>query len=761
MIFRPSCLLYSPRRITATALIAATALFATACSDDAEDFAPPPAPEHDGIYSFANGCYSIDAADEAQPEARFLSADDDTFAFETDEGDASRFHFKATDLGTYLLYDEDRHYFVADGDGFLRADEISSDIFELDDDYLPGVQFEFIESDTSPDRLHLRHLKTNQYLGASQLVDDADDAAYVGFHPTDDCAEYPELTVDADGEVEKTTFDDGSVFGFVETHSHILTNFAFGGAGMFHGAPFHPLGVEHALPSCEMFHGEEGRKDLFGFGFDDGDDLDELEMVAALEQGETFEFNHHTDGWPTFTDWPSAHNSSTHQTQYYKWIERAYLGGLRLMVQHTTSNQIICELLAGEGIQPTRYSCNDMVATDRILEETRRMERYIDAQHGGPGNGWFRIVESPEQAREVIEDGNMAVVLGIEVSNLFDCFLVPHDGEMCDEDDVLEALDHYYDEGVRALFPVHKYDNAFSAGDGHREIIEMGNFAQTGHWSNFTEDCPDVETAFDEGEVALGDLNEPRDDYFDPPPVDMSNFFDGPVDKLLEHADRLVGDSLPGDWCQSDGLTDLGEFLIDELMARGMIIEIDHLPRRSYERAFEMLEDADYPAVASHGTNNHGQLYELGGISKFNFGRCNDPDDPDARIADLQHRLELIEDAGAFPAEGFGFDLNGFAGAPGPRFGDNSVCDTDQEDPLSYPFDSFAGDVTFDEPQVGERTIDFNEEGMAHIGLVPDLIHDVRNSGVDSEQLEPLFKSAEGYLRMWERAEERAEALAP
>ena len=38
-----------------------------------------------------------------------------------------------------------------------------------------------------------------------------------------------------------------------------------------------------------------------------------------------------------------------------------------------------------------------------------------------------RWQSSPRRAREVIADGKMAVILGIETSNLFDCFLVPSD----------------------------------------------------------------------------------------------------------------------------------------------------------------------------------------------------------------------------------------------------------------------------------------------------------------------------------------------
>ena len=114
---------------------------------------------------------------------------------------------------------------------------------------------------------------------------------------------------------------------------------------------------------------------------------------------------------------------------------------------------------------------------------------------------------------------------------------------------------------------------------------------------------------------------------------------------------------------------------------------------------------------------------------------------------------------GGFPALGFGFDLNGFAGAPGPRFGEKSNCSAPQSDPVTYPFTSYAGDVTFTRPKVGVRTIDFNTEGLVHIGMLPELIEDVRRDGVTDKDLEPLFKSAEGYIRVWEKAQRRAREM--
>ena len=756
-----------PHVVSPLAMLLALTLVA-ACTEDA-DVSPDElpvereaAPEHEGIYSFANACVSLDLAAAGTGRASFLTATEDGegFAFGGGEDDALRLTMRATDLGTYLFYDQEERYLVVEDGAFLRRETIPSDRTTLDDTFLPGVQWALEISEEDDTRFRLKHLKTGAYLSPEGLQNEVSDAGVVTLYAAEGCAAYPELTLDAEGEITKTTFEDGSVYGFVDTHSHIFSNWGFGGGSIFHGAPFHAFGVPHALGDCTAFHGEMGRQDLFGYGFDKADEVSELDMIGAFVSGETPRDYHRTDGWPTFSEWPSAHFLSTHQAQYYMWIKRAYYAGLRLVVNHATSNQVICELVAGSDVQPVRYSCNDMVAVDRTIEETRKLERYIDAQNGGPGKGWFRVVESPEEARAVIEDGKLAVVLGIEVSNLFDCFLVPPGGgERCNEQQVLDNLERYRELGVRAIFPVHKFDNAFSAGDGHREIIELANFAMTGHFSNFTDDCPDIPTVFDKGDVAFGELNDPREDYFAEPPVDMSGFADDPIQVLLGQAQYLMGGSLHGDYCQNAGLTELGEFLMVELMKRGFIVEIDHLPRRGYQRAFELLEEHDYPAAGTHGNNFRGALYELGGISKVNFARCGDAENPGGRIEGLNRRLELIESAGGYPAEGFGFDLNGFAGAPGPRFGDNSECDTPQENPITYPFTSFDGSVTFTEPRLGERTVDFNTEGMAHLGLVAELIEDVRRDGTSDEALEPIFRSAEAYLRFWERSEARGAAL--
>lgn len=55
--------------------------------------------------------------------------------------------------------------------------------------------------------------------------------------------------------------------------------------------------------------------------------------------------------------------------------------------------------------------------------------------------------------------------------------------------------------------------------------------------------------------------------------------------------------------------------------------------------------------------------------------------------------------------------------------------------------------------RTGNRDWDFNTDGMAHYGMVPDFLQDLRNIGLPPATLTPLFRSAEDYIRMWEKAE--------
>jgi microsomal dipeptidase-like Zn-dependent dipeptidase len=742
-----------------------------ACSADpateADTFERQPPPADEGVYGFANGCYAVEAFDGAKT-LRYLGATETGagFAFDREAlGGASKLRFRASDLGVYLLYDGERRYVAAEvgeADGsvaFTRPAQLESEVDRLDEAFRSPAEWRLQPSARDPQRYQLQHYASDRYLTLTGLTDDPAQAAIVTLQPQQGCADFPELTIDAEGRPQPKTWPDGDLFGVAEIHSHMMADSGFGGGGLYHGAPFHRLGVERALPDCSRSHGPEGRRDLIGFFTDQGGAFDLAALVPVIASGEFSTFNHATDGYPTFSAWPNSWRRATHQTMYYRWLERAYLGGLRLLVTHATGNSVMCDLTVGIGAQKTLYSCNDMVSVDRAIERAHALVRYIDAQAGGPGKGWLEVVRSPAEARAAIGAGKLAMVLGIEISNVFDCFLTPPAGfAACTPELVAAKLDHYRDLGVRVVFPVHKYDNAFSAGDGSGGIIEVGNLINSGHDSNFVQDCPQISTAFDHGDVTFGGINKPREVYDAPAPHDMSGFAQDVAVTLVPFAGALQEKPLEGDYCQKHGLTPLGEALIEQLMARAMLIDVAHLPQRSLSRTYEILSEADYPATKTHGDTNEGKIYTLGGLVGTRIDRCGDPNAAGKMGASLANDVAEAVSMGAYPAEALSFDLNGFAGGPRPRFGDDKACAAPQANPLTYPFTSFDGAVTFTQPHLGSRKVDFNTEGMIHIGLLPELLEDARRDGVSDAALEPLFRSAEAYIRMWEKAEARAAA---
>jgi hypothetical protein len=55
-------------------------------------------------------------------------------------------------------------------------------------------------------------------------------------------------------------------------------------------------------------------------------------------------------------------------------------------------------------------------------------------------------------------------------------------------------------------------------------------------------------------------------------------------------------------------------------------------------------------------------------------------------------------------------------------------------------------------PLPGRAGWDYNLDGLQHIGLYPDLFQDMRNVGVQWEQIGPLFHAARDYLMTWRRS---------
>lgn len=503
----------------------------------------------------------------------------------------------------------------------------------------------------------------------------------------------PDSGIGVTGEPFTGTDARGEVRGFVDAHNHIMSNEAFGGR-LICGKPFSGKGIADALKDCPE-HYPDGSLAIFDFITNGGDG------------------RHDPVGWPTFEDWP-AHDSLTHQQNYYAWIERAWRGGQRVLVNDLVTNGVICSVYFFKD-----RGCDEMTSIRLQAKLTYDMQAYVDRMYGGAGKGWFRIVTDSTQARRVVEQGKLAVVLGVETSEPFGCKQVL-DIAQCDKADIDAGLDELYDLGVRSMFLCHKFDNAlcgvrFDEG-ALGTAINVGQFLSTGTFWR-TEKCAGPQHDNPIGLAAAPGAEEELPAGVEVPAYD-------------EDAR-----------CNVRGLTDLGEYAVRGMMKRNMMLEIDHMSVKATGRVLDLFEAESYPGVLSSHSwmdlNWTERVYGLGGfVAQYMHGSED--------FVEEARRTEGVRDRyGA--GYGYGTDMNGVGGWPAPR-------GTDAPHPVTYPFRSVDGGSVIDRQTTGERTWDLNADGAAHHGLVPDWIEDIRRVG-GQDVVDDLFRGAESYLGTWGASE--------
>jgi microsomal dipeptidase-like Zn-dependent dipeptidase len=620
---------------------------------------------------------------------------------------AAALYLKPTRLGAYMIFDRGRKLMTASGRrGVVRAKRRVKPA-QWAPKRASNRSFKIVST------ANRRKLAISRRGGKLRLVAAGKSSrrAKFTFQRDHGCQRYPEAKTGATGTPFKGTRPDGSVIGFADAHLHITTELRAGGR-VIHGRSFAPFGVTRALGGDARDHGQDGSLDITG---------------NLLRDGVPFG-THDTHGWPTFAGWP-VHDTITHQQTYYTWLKRMWKAGERLVVAQMVEDEPLCRL------EPRRsHSCDETQTIKFEIRRLKQLERYIDAQSGGPGRGWFRIVRNPGQARRVIEHGKLAVLIGIESSNLFGCseFM---DEPQCTRADVDRGLRDYRRIGVRSMFVAHWVDNAFTGaaveGGARGSFIGIMQALQTGEYFE-TGPCPERGQGEELDPLGLGVLKY------------LSQFFPG--------AEQILGIPIPdypaGKQCNVKGLTGLGRYMIRRLMAKHMLIEMDHMSERARLTVLKMAEARDYPLVSSH-TNTGGlwtpsdlrRLYALGG-----FATATPDQAPD--LADKIVTICGYQGAGRRSGVGLGTDTGGFSELPGPR-------PDAGRDPLKYPFRSYKGDVKFTRERSGKRTYDLNTDGVAHYGLNADLIADMQKQAGGKKALPILFRSAEAYLDTWRRAYKR------
>ncbi len=728
------------------------------------------------------------------------------------------------------------------------------------------------------------------------------------------------------------------LWGFADLHAHLMAHLAFGGRA-FWGQPYDPQhpgeeGMQYAIGTCAPFHGG-------------------LININA-------EIGHPVGGgWPDFIIWPRF-TTLVHQQAYIDWLYRAYQGGLRLVTCLAVNN----ELLATKTSPHLPH--DDKSAIQLQVKAMIEMSAYVEQQGGGPGKGWLQIAYSSEEARQIIADDRLAVILGVEVDSLGNWRRM-EDLAKASNNDETEArrligaeLDWLHEMGVRQVTPIHLANNAFGGTAIYMRFLESVNLFLSGErWA--------VEDAWQTG--VRYRLDHDGVDVVDE--VERTAAIAGTRMRAMHRStllDQIPGirdlyeafeaPKLRGGHANARGLNRFGHILLEEMMARGMIIDVDHMSEKSTDAALALAEANAYPVICSHtwfrdllfstqdefdsqkqspyGTSDvHKVAHEAGkrGDQIERINRLGGIVAPILNQGDLeglqkvlpelakklprpnagsstswaQAYLYAVDKAGG-RGVAMGSDINGAACLPGPRFGtfaaygahgdacriperrgeidrqtngvayaeplrdyrwhrfepsgagayseeecdiwhaiaqykagfnpglqkhpagdfpelslrealeivhllhdhnwiDNVTCglwaadqakgSVDEARLANWPEEQraayFARQGIVDGPYLDDKTrdlvgkiqgvwerweqmkgdnpplarsfagerrdFDINLDGMAHYGMLPDLLQDIRNSGLTPEDFVPLFRSANDYVEMWEICEKKAEKI--
>jgi len=655
-----------------------------------------------GRYALANGCFALKSV---SANRHVVKAGDGTYsATAANATGGEAFRMKATELGAYMLFGRAGDFLGANG-ATARSQA------------RPNANADWkVDTAGSPSRFRVTLNGASKALAVSGdgklAVVDAGAAGNRGvfeFSTVAGCAAFPEVDVNVEGAPSRPPSAYGEMPGMLDAHMHMMA-FEFLGGRAHCARPWHRFGVTEALVDCPDH--EPG-----GAG-------------AALENVLSYKTParaHDTTGWPTFKDWPAA-RSLTHEQSYWKWTERAWRGGLRLYVNLLVDNGVLCNLYPYK-----KNSCDEMDAIRLQAKRIRELENYIDAQYGGPGRGWLRIVTSPWEARRVIAQGKLAVVLGIEVSRLFNC-QVYNDVPRCDTAAIDRQLEEVYRLGVRDMELVNKFDNGLAgvAGDSGDTglIVNNGNKLETNkYWQMAT--C--------QNRVHPGAHD--REQHTAPGLAQQDAIFGGVLS---------VSGTVPGltpiypaaPHCNQRGLSPLGEHLVRRMIQKKMIIDPDHLSVRARNELINVVEAHDYSGiVSSHSWSTPDampRIYKLGGVVTPYAGDSTS-------FAATWRQLRQVRDPRFYYGLGWGADANGF-GAQGDARGANAP------NKVTYPFKSPDGKQTIGQQRSGQRVYDINVDGVAHYGLYPDWVEDLRRLA-GNEIVSDLNRGAEAYLQMWERAD--------
>jgi len=530
--------------------------------------------------------------------------------------------------------------------------------------------------------------------------------------------------------------------GYVDLHTHPLSNLGFGGKLLYGGVDVGALlpsdpdcnhNVRAASMQQALGHDNSTHGGVDIFHNQCGDEI-RKQVIHGLQTA-----NHGADppddahGAPEFKDWP-VWNDITHQKMYVDWIRRAYDSGLRVMVALAVNNKTLGDATAGPGDYPT----DDKTSADLQIAETKSfVSRHPD---------FMEVAYSSADLDRIVRANKLAVVLGIEVDNIGNLQAV----HPLTNAAITNEVGRLYNEGVRYIFPIHVIDNSFGGTAVYLGTFNMSNYREAGHFWNIACSNPGDQISY----------------KYVPDGFDLAI---AAVKATKLHIDILRNPPTPPNCApgtghvNSLGLTAQGQFAIKEMMRHGMLIDIDHMSEKSLLQTLQIAESipGKYPVNSGHsgerGIFNANSERSLTAAQYKRISEVHGMAGVGSADADaytwVQSYNAVVQAMGGAPA-GFGTDTNGLAMGMKPRIKVMGVPITPANPLGIVRLSSVRYDASFPKSRLGNKEWDYNLDGVAHYGMLADFLKDAGTAPGGAALINNnLMNGADYFVQTWKKCE--------
>ncbi|WP_437941425.1 LamG-like jellyroll fold domain-containing protein [Sorangium sp. So ce341] len=598
------------------------------------------------------------------------------------------------------------------------------------------------------------------------------------------------------------------VLGAAATHEHVASELAFSGKwfwGSVEGAE------AEAMRSCDgSGDTHAGVAGLCAVGMGDQLGLDTCCHSGGMGECQPKRTEGYTgDPEHDYLEWPKW-DTNAHPRYWHGHLRRALEGGLKLIVAHAVENYPLCSLVrSGVGTNPFRqegFECDKADSLQSIVRQILFLKT-LASNHAD----FLEIAYSAADARRIISEGKMAIVIGIEADYAWDPY-----------DNPVDRLEYYHDLGARTAFLAHSlntriagtaiYVPQFAAQQSFLNCFLHNVQCQTDPNNPFATD-PEHPFAVDQSNQ-IGCSPSYATSYEELCSLKLAERFldvsawDGfkvyPGGGVVAGVDATFTDAPVTVNKNVLGLTYEGAQVVDRMMDKGMLLEIGHISEQAIEDVYALASARyGYPLVASHvyarrisadgsagwegklGDDALQMIAETEGFAGHFTGGDVALDYPNSGVEnDCARSTRSLAQSVAYAADMAGMrvawagDFQGLGQGVAPRLGYTSdpnewcmgheaeqcrqrhggfnechicVLQNQSQDACTLSIDrNLSHYATQDEKDWAY----FHTRGYAHHGLIAQLHNDLEAVGLRPEYLSALRdQSAETFIRTWEKSE--------